>query len=101
MDFKWPEGKKMAISLSFDDARVSQADIGLPILDKYGVKATFYVMPDRVKEKLDAWQKAMCLLLPLSLRPAEDGWMRPLTILLTVIWPNSQAWNWTANPLKR
>jgi beta-glucosidase len=58
MDFKWPEGKKMAISLSFDDARLSQADKGIPLLDKYGVKATFYVMPGRVTERLDVWKKA-------------------------------------------
>jgi len=58
-DFQWPEGKKMAISLSFDDARLSQADKGIPLLDKYGVKATFYVMPGRVMERLDSWKKAV------------------------------------------
>ena len=32
--FKWPEGKKMAISLTFDDARITQIDKGIPLLDK-------------------------------------------------------------------
>jgi len=44
-EFKWPEGKKMGLSLTFDDARLTQPDKGIPVLDKYGVKATFYVSP--------------------------------------------------------
>ncbi|HCR92034.1 MAG TPA: hypothetical protein DIW50_16625, partial [Prolixibacteraceae bacterium] len=39
LGFQWPEGKKMAVSFTFDDARFSQADNGLPLFDKYGVKA--------------------------------------------------------------
>ena len=58
-DFRWPEGKRAAISLSFDDARLSQVDRGLPILDAYGVKATFYVVPDRVEQRLSGWKKAV------------------------------------------
>ncbi len=58
-DFKWPEGKKMAISLTFDDARLSQIDKGIPLLDKYNVKATFYVSPNRFVERIDGWEKAL------------------------------------------
>lgn len=58
-EFRWPEGKRAAISLTFDDARLSQVDAGLPILDKYGVKATFYVSPDGVKERLEGWRQAV------------------------------------------
>jgi len=57
--FKWPDGKKMALSLTFDDARLSQIDKGLPILDSYGVKATFYLSPNRMIEKVDGWKKAV------------------------------------------
>lgn len=57
--FRWPEGKRAAISLTFDDARLSQIDTGLPILDRYKVKATFYVSPDSVKERLDGWKRAV------------------------------------------
>ncbi len=57
-EFKWPEGKRAAVSLSFDDARPSQIDNGIPILDKYGVKATFYVSPARMRERLEGWKKA-------------------------------------------
>ena len=55
---KWPEGKKVAVSLSFDDARFSQVDKGTAVLDKYNVKATFYVMPGPVKERLEGWKKS-------------------------------------------
>jgi peptidoglycan/xylan/chitin deacetylase (PgdA/CDA1 family) len=47
----------MAISLSFEDVRFTQIDVGMPLLDKYNVKATFYVLPDRLKQQADAWKK--------------------------------------------
>lgn len=57
--FIWPEGKNMAISLTFDDARLSQPDKGIPILDKYGIKGTFYISPYAVLQRLDEWKKAV------------------------------------------
>lgn len=57
--FVWPEGKQIAISLSFDDARASQVDAGTALLDKYGVKGTFYVVPNSVKQRLEGWKKAV------------------------------------------
>jgi hypothetical protein len=57
--FPWPEGKKAAVSLTFDDARLSQVDIGLPLFDRHGIKATFYVSPDRIEERLEGWKKAV------------------------------------------
>jgi peptidoglycan/xylan/chitin deacetylase (PgdA/CDA1 family) len=57
--FKWPEGKKMALSLTFDDARQSQVDKGIPLLDKYGVKATFYLSPENMKRRIEGWKKAV------------------------------------------
>lgn len=57
--FKWPGNKTVAISLTFDDARMSQVDTGTALLDKYGVKATFYVVPSGVKQRLEGWKKAV------------------------------------------
>jgi len=57
--FRWPEGKKAALSLTFDDARFSQVDTGTALLDKYGVKATFFVVPSAVEQRLDGWKKAV------------------------------------------
>ncbi len=56
--FQWPEGKKMALSLTFDDARLSQIDKGIPLLDKYNVKATFYISPDNMMQRIDGWKNA-------------------------------------------
>jgi beta-glucosidase len=57
--FPWPEGKKAAISLTFDDARVSQVDQGIPLLDKYGIKATFYVSPPAMLQRTEGWKQAL------------------------------------------
>jgi peptidoglycan/xylan/chitin deacetylase (PgdA/CDA1 family) len=57
--FKWPEGKKAAISLSFDDGRASQVKGGTALLDQFGVKATFYVVPNAVRQNLNDWKKAV------------------------------------------
>ncbi|HKQ79066.1 MAG TPA: polysaccharide deacetylase family protein [Blastocatellia bacterium] len=58
-NFMWPEGKRAALSLSFDDARQSQVDVGLALLDKYKVKATFYVVPSAVERRLEGWKKVV------------------------------------------
>ncbi|AEI47279.1 polysaccharide deacetylase family protein [Runella slithyformis] len=55
----WPEGKRVALSLSFDDARLSQVDVGTKLLDEYGVKATFFVLTSSVSKRLDAWKQAI------------------------------------------
>ena len=56
---EWPEGKKMGLSLTFDDARLSQIDKGIPLLDKYNVKATFYISPDNMEQRIDGWKKVV------------------------------------------
>ncbi|MBY0373972.1 MAG: polysaccharide deacetylase family protein [Bryobacteraceae bacterium] len=55
----WPDGKRMAVSLSFDDARLSQADVGFGVLEKLGLKATFYALPGGVERRLEAWKGAV------------------------------------------
>jgi peptidoglycan/xylan/chitin deacetylase (PgdA/CDA1 family) len=57
--FSWPEGYRMALSLTFDDGRNSQVDIGTPLFDKYDVKATFLVVPGSVEQRLSGWKKAV------------------------------------------
>ena len=58
-EFAWPQGSKMALSLSFDDARESQVTIGTTLLDSLGVKVTFYVVPGSVKNQLQGWRAAV------------------------------------------
>ena len=57
--FRWPEGKRAALSLSFDDARLSQIDRGLALLEKCGIKVTFFLSPDNVEKRLEGWKKAV------------------------------------------
>ena len=57
--FCWPGGRRAAVSLSWDDARPTQVEIGLPILDHYGIKGTFYVLPAGVESRLDLWRRAV------------------------------------------
>jgi peptidoglycan/xylan/chitin deacetylase (PgdA/CDA1 family) len=57
--FAWPDGKTIALSLSFDDARLSQFYGGTALLDEYGVKATFFVVPAQVEERLKGWKEAV------------------------------------------
>lgn len=56
--FRWPEGKRVAVSLSFDDARASQLDAGLPLLDRFGVKVTFYLTGSAVERRAAGWKQA-------------------------------------------
>ena len=57
--FPWPDGRRVALSLSFDDARTSQPDAGIPLLNRHGVKATFYVTPGGVERRLEGWKAAV------------------------------------------
>jgi len=56
--FRWPRGKRVAVSLSFDDARASQVDVGVPLFDRHATKVTFFVNPPNMKKRLDGWKKA-------------------------------------------
>jgi peptidoglycan/xylan/chitin deacetylase (PgdA/CDA1 family) len=58
-DFQWPDGNRMALSLTFDDARPSQLDTGIPLFRKYGVRVTFYVSPERMMRRPEAWKQVV------------------------------------------
>jgi peptidoglycan/xylan/chitin deacetylase (PgdA/CDA1 family) len=60
VNFFWPDNKKMALSITFDDARISQIDSGgIALLDKHGVKGTFYVSPENLSLQIHGWRKAI------------------------------------------
>jgi peptidoglycan/xylan/chitin deacetylase (PgdA/CDA1 family) len=54
--FAWPDGKQVALSVSFDDARASQID-GAAVLARHGVKATFYLVPSSVERRVEGWKR--------------------------------------------
>ena len=57
--FPWPQGKRAALSLTFDDARASQMDIGLSLFERQHVRVTFYVSPKNLSLRLPRWQQAV------------------------------------------
>lgn len=58
--FAWPEGKRAAVSLAYDDAINSQLDHALPALDRRGLKASFYLTlsSDTLAKRLPEWRAA-------------------------------------------
>jgi len=54
----WPQGNKVAISLSYDDALNSQLDNAVPALNQRGLKASFYVVPlsEAFKNRIQEWK---------------------------------------------
>jgi len=56
--FAWPEGRQVAVSLSFDDARASQVTRGLDIFARHKARVTFYVNPRSMERQLAGWQRA-------------------------------------------
>ena len=55
-----PNGAGVALSLTFDDARDSQLDIAVPILDDaHGIRATFFVLPPPVSRRQSDWQTVL------------------------------------------
>jgi peptidoglycan/xylan/chitin deacetylase (PgdA/CDA1 family) len=55
----WPAGCQGAVSLTFDDGLASQLELAIPLLNRYGLQATFYVQPrDQYREQLLPWRAA-------------------------------------------
>ncbi len=54
----WPGGARVAVSLSYDDALSSQLDHALPALEKYQIKASFYLRlaSPVVADRLEEWR---------------------------------------------
>lgn len=57
--FKWPKGETSAISLSYDDSLDSQLDNALPALNKYQLRASFYVVSSArsMQQRLEEWRE--------------------------------------------
>jgi peptidoglycan/xylan/chitin deacetylase (PgdA/CDA1 family) len=57
--FSWPAGKRVALSLSFDDARQSQITNGLELFARHEARVTFYVNPRNMTPQLPGWKRAV------------------------------------------
>ena len=58
--FHWPGKAKAAISLAYDDALDSQLDNAIPVLDRYGLKGSFYLQLSNpaVQLRMGEWRAA-------------------------------------------
>ena len=58
--FAWPDGRKAAVSLAYDDALDSQLDAAMPALDRHGFKGSFYLTlsADTVRTRMSDWRAA-------------------------------------------
>ena len=55
----WPDGKKVAVALTYDDTLVSQLDIAIPALDAAGLKGTFFLIGSKITpEQIARWRSA-------------------------------------------
>ena len=57
-DFKWPNGARAALCLSYDDGLPSHISTVLPILKRYHFKATFYpiLTSGSIKLEMEKWK---------------------------------------------
>jgi peptidoglycan/xylan/chitin deacetylase (PgdA/CDA1 family) len=55
-DRVWPEGRRGAVSLTYDDGLNSQLDNAVPELQRLGLKATFFLTEDNAHWRLSDWE---------------------------------------------
>ena len=55
----FPGRARAAVSVTFDDARPSQLDRGIPVLDAHGLRATFYALPRPLAKRVDDWKRVV------------------------------------------
>lgn len=56
--FQWPQNKKGAIVLTYDDALASQLNIAIPMLNAYSIKGTFFLDGRLSMDDMDKWKRA-------------------------------------------
>jgi peptidoglycan/xylan/chitin deacetylase (PgdA/CDA1 family) len=52
----WPKGARAAVSLTYDDGYDSQLENVEPVLDQFGLKATFFLTVENIDERLADWK---------------------------------------------
>ncbi|MBZ2208228.1 polysaccharide deacetylase family protein [Massilia soli] len=58
--FAWPNGARAAVSLAYDDALDSQLGNAIPVLDRHGIKGSFYLTLSNpsVAQRMADWRAA-------------------------------------------
>lgn len=55
--FQWPDNKKGAIVLTYDDALASHLNIAVPQLNQHNLKGSFYLVGGMKEEDMDRWKE--------------------------------------------
>jgi len=45
---KWQDGKNGAVSLTYDDGSINQFRVAVPIMDNFGLPATFFIITGEI-----------------------------------------------------
>jgi len=72
----WPIPYRAAVSLTFDDGMRSHLYTAIPILERHGLRGTFYVNPRGTEESAgvgDSWMKRLAPWQPVQARGHEIG----------------------------
>lgn len=58
-NFTWPDDKKAAVCLTYDDGLDCHLDVAVPALNKYGLKGTFYCTgySTSLNRRIEDWRK--------------------------------------------
>lgn len=58
--WRWPNGAKAAVSLTYDDGRMNHLDLAIPDLEIFRFRGTFYLTHDNpyVEDSADRWRAA-------------------------------------------
>ncbi|GMV82406.1 MAG: hypothetical protein AMXMBFR7_35900 [Planctomycetota bacterium] len=58
---EWPNGAECAVSLTFDDGMKSHLDCAIPLMNRLGLRGTFYLNTpgDSWRERLEPWKAAV------------------------------------------
>ncbi len=59
LPLQWPNNKRVAVCLTFDDGVPSQIDIGMDVLNRNNVRGTFYVTLRALPQRIEGWKAAV------------------------------------------
>lgn len=93
--FAWPQGQRTAVSLSYDDGLASQLDNALPVLERHGLRASFYptLASPVLASRIDEWRAAAAsghelgnhsIYHPCSASKPGNDWVKPYNDLDTM-----------------
>jgi peptidoglycan-N-acetylglucosamine deacetylase len=103
----WPDSYRAAVSLTFDDGTRSQLETAVPLLERYGLRGTFYLNPRGAVESVglgDSYLEQLASWLPVQASGHEIGnhtVVHPCSLNVNLDWnaPHNLI-NWTLEQIE-